>query len=116
MQDLIIPITDGPTREYAKNAGLQVGERYEVEDVSMGGSYTSIYLTDIDGVFNSVQFDFEDENGIEVNIYKDPRYNSYIKVKFGYCPICDKIIKIYSNKEMFHCPDCGHHIALHEEE
>ena len=65
-------------REYAKNAGLQVGEKYEVEDVSMGGSYTSIYLTEIEGVFNSVQFDFEEADGTPVDIYDDPRYCSYM--------------------------------------
>lgn len=65
-------------RGYAESMGLKVGERYEVEHVSMGGSYTSIYLTDINGVFNSVQFDFEEEDGTYVDIYNNPKYSSYI--------------------------------------
>ena len=64
-------------RGYAESKGLKVGERYEIEFVSMGGSYTSIYLKNIDGVFNSVLFDFEEEDGTEVNIYKDARYSPY---------------------------------------
>lgn len=65
-------------RGYAESMGLKVGERYEVEHVSMGGSYTSIYLTDIDGVFNSVQFDFEEADGTPVDIYDDHRYCPYM--------------------------------------
>lgn len=37
-------------------------------------------------------------------------------MKFGYCPICDKDIIIDSENIMCHCPDCGHHVVLHEEE
>ena len=37
-------------------------------------------------------------------------------VKYGYCPICDKEICINTNDYMCHCPACGHHINLHEEE
>ena len=63
--------------EHAKKVGLKVGERYEVEDLSMGGSHTSIFLKNIDGVFNSVQFEFfEDEQ--EVDIYRNPKYNGYL--------------------------------------
>lgn len=65
-------------RDYAESMGLKVGDRYEVEYVSMGQSYTSIYLTDIEGVFNSVQFDFEEEDGTPVDIYNDYRYCPYM--------------------------------------
>ena len=64
-------------KEYAKKMGLKVGERYKVEDISMGGSYTSIYLKDIKGSFNSVQFEFE-ENEKPIDIYRDHRYNPYL--------------------------------------
>ena len=64
--------------EIAKNAGLKIGQRYEVEDLSMGQSYTSIYLKRIGGPFNSVQFDYEEEDGMPVNIYEDKRYNPYM--------------------------------------
>ena len=62
--------------EFAKKMGLKVGEKYEVEDLSMGGSYTSIFLKDINGVFNSVQFEFE-EDGKPIDIYNTPKYNPY---------------------------------------
>lgn len=64
--------------EYAKKAELKTGERYEVEDLYMGQSHTSIYLKNINGSFNSVQFDFEEEDGSVVDIYKDARYNPYL--------------------------------------
>ena len=68
-------------KEYAKKMGLKVNERYEVEDISMGGSYTSVYLKDIKGSFNSVQFEFE-EDGKPIDIYRDPRYNPYLSLAF----------------------------------
>ena len=64
--------------EYAKQMGLKVGKKYEVEDISMGQSYTSIYLKGINGSFNSVQFEFE-ESGKPIDIYRDPRYNPYLQ-------------------------------------
>lgn len=62
--------------EYAKEVGLKIGEKYEVEDLSMGGSHTSIFLKNIDGAFNSVQFEFE-EDGKAIDIYNSPKYNPY---------------------------------------
>ena len=62
--------------EYAKKVGLKVGEKYEVECLFMGRSHTSIYLKDLKGDFNSVQFDFE-EDGIPIDIYDNPKYNPY---------------------------------------
>lgn len=63
--------------EYAKKVGLKIGERYEVEDLSMGQSNTSVYLKDIKGCFNSVQFDFEEDDK-PVDIYRSPKYNGYL--------------------------------------
>lgn len=40
-------------------------------------SYTDIKLKNIDRKFNSVIFEFY-ENGNEIDIYNDPRYNPYI--------------------------------------
>lgn len=62
----------------ALSAGLTVGERYEVEFISMGQSYTSIMLVGIYGAFNSVLFKFEEKDGTDLNIYKDPRFNPYM--------------------------------------
>ena len=68
-------------KEYAEKMGLEVGERYEVANVSMGGSHTSIYLKDIKGVFNSVQFEFEEDEK-PIDIYRDPRYNPYLSLYY----------------------------------
>ena len=62
--------------EFAKKTGLEVGEKYEVEDLSMGGSHTSIFLKDVNCSFNSVQFEFE-EDGEPIDIYNSPKYNPY---------------------------------------
>ena len=64
--------------ECVKKTGLKIGEKYEVDYISMGQSYTSIYLKGIEGCFNSVQFEFQEASGAPVNIYRDPRYNPYL--------------------------------------
>ena len=56
----------------AKEAGLIVDKRYEVWDVDIGSWHTNVYLCDVSGVFNSVQFEFEDELGRKVDIYQRP--------------------------------------------
>lgn len=60
-----------------KKTDLEVGKEYEVERVSMGGSYTSIFLVGKRGSYNSVMFEFY-ENGKELDIYKDKRFNPYL--------------------------------------
>lgn len=62
--------------KHAIEVGLKVGEKYEVEDLSMGQSHTSVYLKNIKGVFNSVQFEFE-EDGKPIDIFDSPKYNQY---------------------------------------
>lgn len=59
-------------------AGLKVGKRYLVWEVEMGQSNTSIVLDGIAGRFNSVFFEFEEEEFLSVNIYRDPYYNHYM--------------------------------------
>lgn len=61
--------------------GLNKGEVYEIDHISMGQSYTSIYLkTPKDGTknpFNSVIFDFYEDDE-ELYIYSDYRFNPYL--------------------------------------
>ena len=57
---------------------LTLGESYEVNYVSMGQSHTHIYLEGIDGCFNTENFDFY-EDGESINIFRDPRYNPYLR-------------------------------------
>ena len=63
----------------AKEAGLKIGANYEVADIIMGQSHTSIYLQNINGSFNAVQFDFE-EDGQPVDIYRTTKYNPYLYI------------------------------------
>ena len=57
---------------------IEIGESYEVELISMGQSWTFIYLKDFEQQpFNSLVFEFyEDDKPLD--IYKDKRFNPYI--------------------------------------
>ncbi len=44
------------------------GQTYEVECAEVSGWSTSVEFKDIEGSFNSVMFDYTDENGNEVDI------------------------------------------------
>ena len=59
------------------NHDLEYGKTYEVEDIDMGQSFTSIYLKDMRNAYNSVIFEFY-EDGKSLDIYSDTRFNSYI--------------------------------------
>ena len=48
---------------YAKSQGLVVGNRYEVDGIAIGLYFTEVWLKGFQYYFNSVQFEFEDENG-----------------------------------------------------
>lgn len=64
-------------KQKMNSLGIKVGDRFTVTDIDMGQSSTSIQLKEHSGSFNSVFFDFE-ENGEELNIYSDPRFNPYL--------------------------------------
>lgn len=68
-------------QETLKDNNIKIGDRFEVEDVSMGQSSTRITLKGFKNIFNSVHFRFEDEYGDEIDIFDDPRYNPYL------CPV-----------------------------
>lgn len=67
-------------REY-----LDEGKIYPLDSVTMGRCHTNIYLKDFPNKkFNSVNFTFY-ENDIEINIYKDKRFNPFM-TKIGERP------------------------------
>ena len=58
---------------------LAINEVYPVTKVEMHGYHTNINLEGFgDENFNSVNFDFQDENGAPVNIFMMPEYNPYL--------------------------------------
>lgn len=59
---------------------LKKGHYYEVEGISMGQSRTSITLKNLRGSFNSVQFEFYDNNKQALDIYTVPEYNHYLSI------------------------------------
>lgn len=56
---------------------LKLNNFYEVENIIMGQSHTTIYLKNIEGAFNSVSFDFYLDNQ-PINIYETPQFNWYL--------------------------------------
>lgn len=73
--------------EMVKSLGFSVGDKFEVGCISMGGSSTSIQLKDFpDQSFNSVFFEFE-EDGKELDIFEDKRFNPYLSIYKDLIPI-----------------------------
>lgn len=58
---------------YARSQGLVVGKIYEVDSIVIGRCFTEVWLKGFQYYFNSVQFEFEDENGKPVDIFTHPR-------------------------------------------
>ena len=62
--------------------GFKVGDKFEVGYIDMGGGCTGIQLKDFPNQsFNSVFFEFE-ENGKELDIYDDKRFNPYLSMNY----------------------------------
>ena len=59
------------------DTGINIGDKIELENACVGGFHTDIYLVGYEGSFNSVFFDFVDENGEEYDIYHDENFQSY---------------------------------------
>ena len=59
---------------------LKVGTKYELDHVHMWQSSTTVYLRGFSPGFNSVHFTFS-ENGNTLDIFRDPRFNTYMNRK-----------------------------------
>lgn len=62
-------------RGEVQGLGWKIGDTFEVEDISVGRSSSYVNLKEF-GSFNTVFFDFF-EDGVELNIYTDKRFDSY---------------------------------------
>lgn len=64
-------------QENIKKSGIQVGDQIELEDAAVGSWSTKVWLVGHKGSFNSVFFDFVDENGEDYDIYQDINFSMY---------------------------------------
>ena len=73
--------------EFAIKDGLIIGQHYEVTDIDMGQSFTTINIKSFRNVYNSVMFEFMEEVDnrylVELDIYEDERFNPYIPRKYA---------------------------------
>lgn len=58
--------------------GLEIGTEYDVEDIMMGQSNTSVELVGIKGAYNSISFKFM-HDGREIDIFRSPLINPYMR-------------------------------------
>lgn len=56
---------------------LEPNKHYEVSSIDMGQSHTYVYLVDANGAFNSVNFEFYEDNKL-IDIFSDKRFNPYL--------------------------------------
>lgn len=75
---MLTAVYNYPENGYRPADNLEAGCEYVVTGIFMGQSYTSIDLEGYSTGFNSVQFDFY-EDGELLDIYRDKRYNPYLK-------------------------------------
>jgi hypothetical protein len=64
-------------QEEIKESGIQVGDKIELEDALVGGWHTDVWLVGYPDSFNSVFFDFVDENGEDYDLYNDMDFSAY---------------------------------------
>jgi hypothetical protein len=60
---------------------IPIGTVFEVEDINISQSSTSFTCVGWNKCFNSVQFEFVDDDGNPVDIFADVRFNPYIQYK-----------------------------------
>lgn len=59
------------------DSGINIGDKIELENARVGLFHTDICLVGYKGLFNSVFFDFVDENDKEYDIYQDRKFQTY---------------------------------------
>lgn len=68
---------NGRDFDQAEAKDLTPGKKYPLQNAFVGRSNTRVLLKGITGYFNSVLFDFVDEQGTPVNIYEMPQFRVY---------------------------------------
>lgn len=64
-------------KERMLDSGIKVGDKIRLEEALVGGWHTDVWLLGYHKSFNSVFFEYEDENGNPYNIYEHMGYKYY---------------------------------------
>lgn len=59
-------------------AGIKVGDKIPLVNAEVGKFHTNVYLKGYPKSFNSVFFNFVDENGEDYDIYSDESFYTFI--------------------------------------
>lgn len=65
-------------QERFNRSGIQIGDKIELEDASVGSWMSEVWLVGHEDPFNSVFFDYVDEDGEPYNIYRDKSFSQYM--------------------------------------
>lgn len=84
----------GYTSDREAIESLEKGRFYEVKKVSMGQSHTSIYLKEITGCYNSVNFTFYDENKQPIDLRDCLEFNPYLEKKLPDYIVVNKALEL----------------------
>lgn len=66
----------GEDKKRILDSGINIGDKVELENARVDRWSTKVYLVGYKNSFNSVFFDFVDENGKEYDIYNDKKFQS----------------------------------------
>lgn len=64
-------------KEVMEKNNIKVGDKIEVSDIQVGSFMSYVSLVGYKDEFNTVFFDFENENGESTDIYNNPDYQTY---------------------------------------
>lgn len=64
----------------ARELGLIKDKKYTLKNAEIGQSHSYIEIEGIESAFNSVMFEFYDENGNEIDLM-ETEYNTYRRIK-----------------------------------
>lgn len=60
-----------------EESGIKVGDKIELADASVRNRRTDVWLVGYKGSFNSVFFDYVDEDGNKHDLYNDANFINY---------------------------------------
>lgn len=70
----------GSENDRSKVTTITPSKLYEIENITISGMGSSFTLVGINEVFNTVQFDFYNEDGKEIDVFKIEKLNPYLYI------------------------------------